>query len=83
MRLTKLVRGLDGFADDKWVWLEHDSDWIYQGGPTGNLHDVYFNQWDSLDDSPGKPWSIVPEVASNSFEPFTTEPWQLAVNGIY
>jgi len=40
-------------------------------------------RWDSLDDSPGKPWSIVPEVASNSFEPFTTEPWQLAVNGIY
>ena len=26
------------------VWLEHDSDWIYEGGPTGNLHDVYFNQ---------------------------------------
>jgi len=26
------------------VWLEHDADWIYQGGPTGNLHDVYYNQ---------------------------------------
>ncbi len=27
------------------VWLEHDSDWIYPDGPTGNLHDVYFNQF--------------------------------------
>ena len=26
------------------VWLEHDSDWIYADGPTGHLHDVYFNQ---------------------------------------
>ena len=27
------------------VWLEHDSDWIYPDGPTGNLHDVCFNQF--------------------------------------
>ncbi len=26
------------------VWLEHDADWIYPEGPTGHLHDVYFNQ---------------------------------------
>ena len=27
------------------VWLEHDSEWIYPDGPTGNLHNVYFNQF--------------------------------------
>jgi hypothetical protein len=27
------------------VWLEHDFDWIYPDGPTGNLHNVYFNQF--------------------------------------
>jgi hypothetical protein len=26
------------------VWLEHDANWIYDGNPTGHLHDVYFNQ---------------------------------------
>ena len=82
MRLTKLMRGLDGFADDKWQWLEHDSDWIYQGGPTGHLHDVYFNQWDDLDDTPAV-WHIVDEMKSNDYNPFVTEPWQLSVNGIY
>jgi hypothetical protein len=39
------LRGLAGFSDDKWVWLPHDADWIYQGGPEGHLHDVYFNQY--------------------------------------
>lgn len=44
LRYTKLLRGLDGFSDDMWVWLEHDADWIYPDGPTGHLHDVYYNQ---------------------------------------
>jgi hypothetical protein len=26
------------------VWLEHDANWIYDGNPTGHLHDVYYNQ---------------------------------------
>eukprot|EP00292_Cryptomonas_paramecium_P029171 CAMPEP_0113704502 /NCGR_PEP_ID=MMETSP0038_2-20120614/26557_1 /TAXON_ID=2898 /ORGANISM="Cryptomonas paramecium" /LENGTH=46 /DNA_ID=CAMNT_0000629295 /DNA_START=65 /DNA_END=201 /DNA_ORIENTATION=+ /assembly_acc=CAM_ASM_000170 len=26
-----------------------DGDWIYADGPTGHLHDVYFNQYDELD----------------------------------
>jgi hypothetical protein len=40
------LRGLAGFNDDaKWKWLPHDADWIYQGGPTGHLHDEYFNQY--------------------------------------
>jgi hypothetical protein len=38
------LRGLAGFSGDKWVWLDHDADWIYPNGPTGHLHDVYFNQ---------------------------------------
>ena len=39
------LRGLAGLSEDnKWVWLEHDSDWIYPGNPTGHLHDVYYNQ---------------------------------------
>jgi hypothetical protein len=40
------LRGLAGFNDagDQWIWLPHDADWIYQGGPEGHLHDVYFNQ---------------------------------------
>eukprot|EP00961_Rhodomonas_salina_P165564 2230664-Rhodomonas_salina.1 len=43
--LTKLMKGLDGFsADGEWIWEPHDADWIYQGGPTGHLHEVYFNQ---------------------------------------
>jgi hypothetical protein len=43
--LSKLLRGLDGLsADGTWIWEPHDEDWIYQGGPTGHLHDVYFNQ---------------------------------------
>jgi len=64
------------------VWLEHDADWIYQGGPTGNLHDVYYNQWEDLDDSPVT-WHIVGDMSSKDYDPFNTEPWQLAVNGIY
>ena len=42
------LRGLAGFNDagTQWVWLPHDADWIYQGGPEGHLHDVYFNQYD-------------------------------------
>jgi hypothetical protein len=40
------LRGLAGFKDNaKWDWLPHDADWIYQGGPTGHLHDEYFNQY--------------------------------------
>jgi hypothetical protein len=40
------LRGLAGFnGDAKWDWLPHDADWIYQGGPTGHLHDEYFNQY--------------------------------------
>jgi hypothetical protein len=43
--LTMLqLRGLAGFSGDTWTWLPHDADWIYQGGPEGHLHDVYFNQ---------------------------------------
>ena len=31
-----------------------DSDWIYQEGPETDSvkHDVYYNQWEDLDDSP-------------------------------
>ena len=43
------LRGLSGFDDDqKWLWLQHDADWIYQGGPTGHLHEEYFNQYVTL-----------------------------------
>lgn len=40
------LRGLAGFNETgtQWIWLPHDADWIYQGGPEGHLHDVYFNQ---------------------------------------
>jgi hypothetical protein len=44
------LRGLAGFnGDEKWSWLPHDADWIYQGGPTGHLHDEYFNQYVTSD----------------------------------
>ena len=45
-------------------------------------------RWDDLDDSPVT-WHIVGDIAGSArdngagFEPFNTEPWQLAVNGIY
>lgn len=47
MVLTALaLRGLSGLVDGNWwLWAEHDADWIYPNGPTGHLHDVYFNQF--------------------------------------
>ena len=45
-------------------------------------------RWEDLDDSPIT-WHIVGDIAGAaadngaSFDPFNTEPWQLAVNGIY
>ena len=46
------------------------------------------HRWDDLDDSPVT-WHIVGDIAGAAadngagFDPFITEPWQLAVNGIY
>ena len=45
-------------------------------------------RWEDLDDSPVT-WHIVGDIAGMaadngaSYDPFNTEPWQLAVNGIY
>ena len=45
-------------------------------------------RWEDLDDSPVT-WHIVGDIAGAAadngagFDPFITEPWQLAVNGIY
>ena len=39
-------------------------------------------RWEDLDDSPVT-WHIVGDIASKDYDPFNTEPWQLAVNGIY
>jgi hypothetical protein len=35
-------------------WAHHDRDWIYEEGPETDSvkHDVYYNQWEDLDDSP-------------------------------
>eukprot|EP00286_Rhodomonas_abbreviata_P027278 CAMPEP_0181307250 /NCGR_PEP_ID=MMETSP1101-20121128/10767_1 /TAXON_ID=46948 /ORGANISM="Rhodomonas abbreviata, Strain Caron Lab Isolate" /LENGTH=80 /DNA_ID=CAMNT_0023413429 /DNA_START=187 /DNA_END=429 /DNA_ORIENTATION=- len=79
--LSKLLRGLDGFSGDVWTWEPHDADWIYQGGPTGHLHEVYFNQWDDLDTTPVD--YHINEAMRDLDNPFTTEQWQLNVNGIY
>jgi hypothetical protein len=46
------------------------------------------DRWEDLDDSPVT-WHIVGDIAGAAadngagFDPFITEPWQLAVNGIY
>lgn len=52
-------------------WNQHDSDWIYQGGPETDAtkHDVYYNQWGTLDASPVD-WHITEEV-----DPSTADPW--------
>lgn len=37
------MKGLSGLVDDKWNWTPHDADWIIPEGPTGHLHEVYWN----------------------------------------
>jgi hypothetical protein len=39
-------------------------------------------RWDELDDSPVT-WHIVGDMTTSDYNPFVTEPWQLAVNGVY
>mmetsp|Transcript_28952 Transcript_28952/g.60846 ORF Transcript_28952/g.60846 Transcript_28952/m.60846 type:complete len:96 (-) Transcript_28952:251-538(-) len=88
------LRGLAGFSGDKWVWLDHDADWIYPNGPSGHLHDVYFNQYDDLwsANDPKLVWHIDPAAGLKDLDTnysaindyvVNAEPWQAAVNGIY
>ncbi len=43
---TLALRGLSGMVDGNWwLWADHDADWIYPNGPSGHLHDVYYNQY--------------------------------------
>jgi hypothetical protein len=52
------------------------------------LTKFHTHRWDDLDTSPVT-WHIVPAFAGDvkrngaDFDPFVTEPWQSAVNGIY
>jgi len=77
----KLYR-LNAFGTDvePHEWAHHGSDWIYQEGPETDSvkHDVYYNQWEDLDDSPIG-WHITEEV-----DPATADTWLTNVGrGIY
>merc|ERR1712216_679206 len=62
---------------DIWSWNAHSPDWIYEGGPDsdGVKHDVYFNQWEDLDDSPIG-WHITEPV-----DPCETDGWLSTIGG--
>ena len=52
-------------------WAHHGNDWIYQEGPEtdSTKHEVYYNQWEDLDDSPVG-WHITEAV-----DPATADDW--------
>ena len=89
LKLIKFAKGSTMLDDAPWEWGStggwcNDMPEFFQGMPNG----VYDNIWEDLDDSPVT-WHIVGDIAGAAadngagFDPFNTEPWQLAVNGIY
>ena len=63
------------YNTDLWTWNTHGGDWIFPEGPdsSSNLHDPYFNQWNSLDDS-AHGWEHNGET-----DPSGTDPWLDAI----
>ena len=80
-----LMQGIAGLVDDKWQWSPHDADWIIPDGPSGHLHDVYFNVYGEGPHALNcdKHTWATPFDWEAKGSPFDTEPWQLEVNGIY
>eukprot|EP00284_Hemiselmis_tepida_P010476 CAMPEP_0174916294 /NCGR_PEP_ID=MMETSP1355-20121228/1719_1 /TAXON_ID=464990 /ORGANISM="Hemiselmis tepida, Strain CCMP443" /LENGTH=93 /DNA_ID=CAMNT_0016161285 /DNA_START=36 /DNA_END=317 /DNA_ORIENTATION=+ len=56
-----------GYNVGNWEWKAHGPDWIYQGGPTGNRHNVFYNQWEGLDDSRHE-WTYGPACDPNEVD---------------
>lgn len=67
-----------GTAEPPHEWAHHDRDWIYQGGPETDSvkHDVFFNQWDDLDDSSADGYHVTEPV-----DPASSDKWLDDVGG--